>query len=69
MSVIAIAHVTDEDLHALGLRKRSDLTRLRRFCMEKVQESENKERLNEKKDLLEKILEKKKLKRRCENLQ
>ena len=69
MSVIAIAHVTDEDLRALGLRKRSDLTHLRRFCMEKVQESENKERLNEKKDLLEKILEKKKLKRRCENLQ
>lgn len=69
MSVIAKAHVTDEDLHALGLRKRSDLTRLRRFCMEKVQESENKERLNEKKDLLEKILEKYKLKRRFENLQ
>lgn len=69
MSVMAIAHVTDEDLRALGLRKRSDLTRLRRFCMEKVQESENKERLNERKDLLEKILERNKSKRRFENLQ
>lgn len=69
MSVMAIAHVTDEDLRALGLRKRSDLTRLRRFCMEKVQESENKERLNERKDLLEKILERNKSKRSFENLQ
>ena len=33
---------------------------------EKVQEAENKERLNEKKDLLEKVLEKSKSKRKLE---
>ena len=68
MSVIATAHSTDEELRALGLSKRGDLIRLRRFCLEKVQESENKERLNEKKDLLEKMLEKNKSKRRLETV-
>lgn len=68
MSVIATAHATDEELRALGLSKRGDLIRLRRFCEEKVQESESKERLNEKKDLLEKILEKNKSKRRLETV-
>ena len=68
MSVIATAHATDEELRALGLSKRGDLIRLRRFCVEKVQESENKEKLNEKKDLLEKILEKNKSKRRLETV-
>ncbi|PFX18413.1 hypothetical protein AWC38_SpisGene17223 [Stylophora pistillata] len=66
MSLIATAHATDEELRALGLSKRGDLIRLLRFCVEKVQESENKEKLNEKKDLLEKILEKNKSKRRFE---
>lgn len=66
MSVIATAHATDEELRALGLRKRGDLINLRRFCVEKVQEAQNKERLNEKKDLLEKVLEKNKSKRRLE---
>ena len=66
MSGIPTTHATDEDLHELGLRKRSDLICLQRFCVEKVQESENKERLNEKKDQLEKILERKKSKIRCE---
>ena len=66
MSVIATAHATDEELGALGLRKRGDLIRLRKFCVEKAQESENKERLKEKKDLLEKILEENKSKRRLE---
>lgn len=66
MSVIATAHASDEELRVLGLTKRGDLIRLRKFCIEKVQESENKERLNEKKDLLEKILERNKLKRRME---
>ena len=40
MSGIPTAHATDEDLHELGLRKRSDLICLQRFCVEKVQESE-----------------------------
>ena len=68
MSVIATAHATDEELRALGLSRRGDLIGLRRFCVEKVQESENKERLNEKKDLLERILEKNKSKRRLETV-
>ena len=71
MSVIATAHATGEELRALGLSKRGDLICLRRFCVEKVQESENQERLNEKnekKDLLEKILEKNKSKRRLETV-
>ena len=66
MSVKATAHATDDDLCALGLTRRGDLICLRRYCMEKLQESENKERLNEKKDLLEKILERNKFKRRLE---
>ena len=66
MSVIATAHATDEEMRALGLRKRGDLINLRRFCVEKVQEAENKERLNERKDLLEKVLDKNKSKRRLE---
>lgn len=66
MSVVAIAHATDEELRSLGLRKRGDLIRLRRFCVEKIQESENKEKLNKKKELLEKILENNKSKRRME---
>ena len=69
MSVIATAHATDEGLRALGLSKRGDLIRLWRFCLEKVQGSENKERLNEKKDLLEKSLEKKKIKEKIGNSQ
>lgn len=69
MFVIVIVYVIDEDLYVLGFRKRSDFIRLRRFCMEEVQELENKERLNEKKDFFEKILEKNKLKRRFGNFQ
>lgn len=66
MSVKATAHATDDDLRALGLTKRGDLICLRRFCMAKLQESKSKERMNEKKDLLEKILERNKSKRRLE---
>ena len=57
MSVVATAHATDEDLLALGITKRGDLICLRWFCTEKIQKSESKERLKEKKGLLEKILE------------
>ena len=66
MSVKATAHATDDDLRALGLTRRGDLICLRRYCMEKLQESENKEWVNEKKDLLEKILERNKFKIRLE---
>ena len=66
MSVVATAHATDEDLLALGITKRGDLICLRRFCMEKIQKSESKERLKEKKGLLEKVLERNKSKRRFE---
>lgn len=66
--MIATAHATDEELRALGLSKSGYLIRLRSFCVEKVQESENKEKLNEKKDLLEKILEKNISKRRLETI-
>ena len=63
---MATAHATDEDLLALGITKRGDLICLRRFCMEKIQKSESKERLKEKKGLLEKVLERSKSKRRFE---
>ena len=66
MSIVATAHATDEDLLALGITKRGDLICLRRFCMEKIQKSESKERLKEKKGLLEKVLERSKSKRRFE---
>ena len=60
MSVVATAHATDEDLYGLGITKRGDLICVRRFCIEKIQMSESKERLKEKKDLLQKILDRNK---------
>ena len=66
MSVVATAHATDEDLLALGIPKRGDLICLRRFCMEKTQKSESKERLREKKGLPEKVLERSKSKKTFE---
>ena len=69
MSVVATAHITDEDLHAFGITKRGDLICVRRFCIEKIQMSGSKEMLKEKKDLLINILDRNKSKRRFKSLQ
>lgn len=66
MTITALIHATDKDLTDLGFSKKGDILSLRAFCAEKVNDHKSVEKMEEKKDLLRKILDQNKLKRRKE---
>ncbi|KAK3742020.1 hypothetical protein QZH41_014346 [Actinostola sp. cb2023] len=64
MSIIATAHASDKDLGDLGLVRKGDIISLRRFCFDKLEEKKQTHNRDEKRELLEKILEQNKVKRK-----